>query len=379
MGESGKGGASTASRASPHLHSLSKLSKDQFGVCRQFIDNLAENNVSFFVMAAYIILSRGVHATDGRRISTYDAPQISAKSGADDDLVSGAMEWLKQHKAIESVEVKVGKEVVKRWLLNDGKSDIFLPTLLIDGGGIAPLMSLYRPEIESEEEELQQTDHLVLLCVMYQFHDMELFGGVNPRAGLYRYWLSTTHVASRPIVNIINSDAAIFEVSGETELVYERFSEQALSYVINTEERIFRFLRALRQLLYAGFIYEVLQIWDANPNDPDEDEAIPLYTVYVHDPIAQEIDPSLQKIIQRVAYRLGLKDGYQEFTASDYERGVAVKFRYVADKQAGGYPLGIFRLKYRTLLDEQRVFVDAERLRADAWLRELQFMYYQQE
>ncbi len=160
--------------------------------------------------------------------------------------------------------------------------------------------------------------------------------------------------------------------------MFEKFADHALSYVKDRDERIDRFFNSLWNLRHLGFVYEVSQIWDGDPHDVDGGEAMPLYTHYVHDQTARELDPSLQKEIQRVAYRLGVMDGYQEFSESDYTNAEAVKFRYVADKQVGGYPIGVYRLKYRHKSTEMSVDIDGESRRANAWLKELQELHLQQ-
>lgn len=353
-----------------------KRDRYSFMVSSKFVLMLAESKVDFTVILSYILLARGVEQLDDRRTTSTNAGFIISKTQWEEDTVKNAIEWLRQHDYIELVDVIENKEKVSHWQIKDGQLDILLPVTLIDGNGVTPLTRLYSPRILSEEDNLRQMDHLVAICMLYLYNNMALYAGINPRIGLYREWLDFNEAANGPVLNILNSDAAIYEVRGRTMVHYENFANALFTYIADPNERLTRIANSLQKLVLNGFLYETTQIWDGNPIIKGEDEAQPMYTIYIHDPISKTDEPELQRMIQRVAYRLGIKDGYKEFTEADYEKGESVNFRYVADKQVGGYPIGVFRLKFRILSDNDVTAVDVERVRAASWLSELQVLNY---
>lgn len=352
-----------------------------FSVNSATIHDLAQQDVGFEVMMTYIILARGVSIRSLRRISSYNAPLIVSKTGLEAVKVESALRWLVKQNIIAFQESGDVQDRVGKWVLQDGKQDIYLPAVLTDNKRqLPPIMRLHSPPVPGNQEPEYKVDDLVALMMLYMFQDMEKYGGIDPRAGLYRQWANVAdnkHYQNQ-IINIIGSDAAIFEIGGATELVFEKFADYALSYVSDRDARRERFFNALWHLQHLGFVYEVSQIWDSDPNAVDGREALPLYTHYVHDQTARGQDPSLQKEIQRVAYRLGVTDSYNEFTELDYTNAESVRFRYVADKQVGGYPIGVYRLKYRHKSTEVSVNNDSESQRANDWLRELRELHLQQ-
>lgn len=353
-----------------------KRDRNSFMVSSKFILTLAEAKVDFTVILSYILLARGVDQLDARRTTTSNAAFIQTKTQWESDAVNHAIEWLKQQDYIELVEVIEEKEKTTHWQIKDGQLDTLLPITLIDGNGVTPLTRLYSPRILSEEDNLRQIDHLVAICMLYLYNDMTLYGGVNPRIGLYRKWNDFDENNNKPVLNILNSDAAIYLVSGPTVVHYEGFAKALFPYIADTNERLSRVANSLQKLVLNGFLYETVQIWDGNPITQSGAEAQPMYTIYIHDPISKTDEPELQRMIQRVAYRLGIKDGYKEFTEDDYEKAESVNFRYVADKQVGGYPIGIFRLRFKLMSDNDINAVDVDRVRAAAWLNELQVLNY---
>ena len=47
------------------------------------------------------------------------------------------------------------------------------------------------------------------------------------------------------------------------------------------------------------------------------------------------------------------------------------KFRYIANSKHGGYPIGIYRLKYRAKTSDTGKGIEAERTRVSHWKNEL--------
>lgn len=352
-----------------------------FSVSSATIRALAEDDAGFEVMMAYIILARGVSIRSARRVSAYSAQHIVAKTHLEQARVETALRTLARKGIVALQDNPDTQDKGVRWVLEDGAQDIYIPTILTDNKRMPPpIMRLQHVPVPGHPEPEFMVDDLVALLMLYMFQDMEKCGGIDPRAGLFRQWAVVAGSAFYPhqVVNIIGSDAAIFEVGGATELMFDRFADHAFSHVNDSDARRDRFFNALWHLRHLGFVYEVSQIWDSDPNAADGSESMPLYTHYVHDQTARTLDPSLQKEIQRVAYRLGVMDSYDEFTERDYTNAEAVRFRYVADKQVGGYPIGIYRLKYRHTSADISVNNDGESQRANAWLQELKALHLQQ-
>jgi hypothetical protein len=340
-----------------------------FSVSSATIQRIAEEQAGFAVMMTYVMLARGAGNNGTLRMSSYTAQNISSRTQLEHARIEEAVRWLTDKKIIA---VPQEHHEHFKWVMQDDQQDIYLPASLTDSKHQAPpMMRLFDPQAQAS------VDKLVVLLTLYMYQDMEKCGGIDPRAGLYRHWRLAKEAIQHPVTNIVGADAAMFEVHGATEIAFMRFADIALHYIIDPVIREERFLQTFDRLKQAGFMYEIVQIWDSDPNDTDGFEAKPLYTHYVHDQIARGKEPFMQKEIQRVAYRLGIRDGYKEFTEEEYNRADMVKIRFVADKQVGGYPMGIFRLRYRHKSAQESMLADGESKRANAWLREMQHAYHQ--
>ena len=83
-----------------------------------------------------------------------------------------------------------------------------------------------------------------------------------------------------------DTNAALYEIAGGNQMVYGKFPAEALCYVTDETEREVRFWDAFHNLSRFGFVYEVIQVWSA---DPEKDKkAVPLYTLYVKSRHARE-------------------------------------------------------------------------------------------
>ena len=116
-------------------------------------------------------------------------------------------------------------------------------------------------------------------------------------------------------------------------------------------------------------------------------KAEPLYTLYVHDRHARESEPYLQKEIHSAALRRGDMDEHVEFAHLGMEKmGIygseggniigeagqpTGRFRYIANKKAGAFPIGIYRLRFRPKTRDTGRGMAAEKQRVDSWINSL--------
>ena len=174
------------------------------------------------------------------------------------------------------------------------------------------------------------------------------------------------------MVDVEGTNAALYEIEGSNSTMYLEFAGKALFYVADKEERSIRFWDAFHNLEKLGFMYEVTQVWSG---DPDKDKkAEPLYTLYIHDRHARESEPYLSKDIHNAAIRRGAMDAYSEFppTRNNFfgnsENIVGTgRFRYIANKKVGGFPLGIYRLRFRAATKDAGKGMLAEKSRVNNW------------
>lgn len=335
---------------------------------------------------AYMVLARGVNRRGDMRVSTHGAQSIFKRTGMSYTKAEAALEWLHENNLIHkpASETVLGKGVSKartvKWVLTKhmDELDVALANTLIEGVGRGkdnpPLMRIYLGASMGKHGVVADArlDALMLLVHLYRHHTFADCGGVNPRAGIYSNWVAADNVEGEQVTDIPNSNGALFEIaSSEQVTMFTNFAAEALFYVEDIDERNLRFWDAFHSLTKMGFMYEALQIWSSNPNGTDKKArtAEPLYTLYIRDRHARASEPYLQKVIHSTAFRTGAMDRYSEFTAWDYEESnlQSGRFRYIAHKKSGGYPIGIYRLRFRPhTLDTGRGLA-AEQKRVNEW------------
>jgi hypothetical protein len=295
-------------------------------------------------LLAYLVLSRGTGRS--QTVSTHGANSISVRTGLSRHGAVNALNWLEENSIIkraEETDEKVKKRKA-RWHLVETREveELALSNSLLDGIGRGennpPMARLY------EEAKLgshcvvadARLDALLVLLCLYRHHHIADCGGVNPRSGIYRYWHAAEDRYGNKVQDIKGTGAALFEIGGGNVSAFSRFSKEALFNVEDDKERTERFWHAFHSLCKLGFVYEVIQIWN---EDPVKDErAGPLYTLYVRDRHARQSDPYLSRQIHEVGLRCGALDSYVEFSADvPFDSG---RFRYIASKSEGGYPIG---------------------------------------
>jgi hypothetical protein len=223
---------------------------------------------------------------------------------------------------------------------------------------------------------------------LYIHQDMQACGGINPRSGIYREWVPAHNPAwvteediaegkLSSIQNIEGTNAALYEIQGNNNVVFTNFAKEALFYVKHEADRHSRFWNAFGNLKRLGFIYEVTQIWNDNPNGKNGRKAEPLYTLYVHDRHAREREPYLQKEVHEVAFRRDAMDRTYTFYDPDNESCFinTGRFRFIAHKETGGFPIGIYRLRFRPKTRDVGLGIDAEIQRFERWESILRKLY----
>lgn len=338
---------------------------------------------------AYLVLSKGVNRR--RRpdkpdafISTYGAQAIHKQTGISYTKAEAAIQWLLENGFIakaegESIPAQLGKgndrKHKSRWLLTrsaEQPDDIALANALVDGIGKGknnpPLMRIYN-DIKLGANCIvadSRLDAIMVLAHLYKHHNFADCGGINPRSGLYREWVAANNNWDEKTTEIEGTNASLYEIEGTQNTVFNHFAGEALFYIKDEAERYARFWEAFNNLKDFGLLYEVTQIWDANPNGSEGRRAEPLYTLYVHDRHARESEPYLQTAIHNLAFKAGAIDRYTEFS-DDYSNIKSGRFRYIANTKTGGYPIGIYRLRYRAGTTDTGIGLSAERSRVNRW------------
>lgn len=354
--------------------------------------SLIKNKVGFFVvdfsqliqiietggsakeLMAYLVLRRGAGS---KTISTHGANSTAVRTGMTYTSAEHALAWLAENQFIALAPESAKRR--PRWKISesDNPQELPLSNSLIDGIGKGkqnpPLARIYNDLPLGKRCLLadSQMDTLMLLLQMYQNHHLAEFGGVNPKLGLFREWDAASNSYGNKYQDLPGTNAALYEITRANTTIRASFCDAALFYVEDTDERRLRFKEAFGNLKAMGLFYEVTQIWSADPLT--DESAHPLYTLYVHDRHARETDPYLSKEIHETAFRLGAMDMYDEFSdCTDSANIIGTnRFRYVATKQNGAFPIGIFRLRFRPHTRDVGKGMAAEQRRVDQWAAQL--------
>lgn len=337
---------------------------------------------------AYMVLSKGVnrrHRPDKADafISTYGALAIHKQTGISYTKAEAAIQWLLENgfigKAVgDAIPAQLGKgndrKHKSRWLIARTlePQDIALANALVDGIGKGktnpPLMRIYN-DIKLGANCMvadSRLDAIMVLAHLYRHHTFADCGGINPRSGLYRNWVATNNSWDEQAIEVEGTNATLYEIEATQNTVFNQFASEALFYIKDEAERHARFWEAFTNLKDFGLLYEVTQVWDANPNGSNGRRAEPLYTLYVHDRHARESEPYLQKAIHSLAFKAGAMDRYIEFFDDD-SNIKSGRHRYIANSKTGGYPIGIYRLRYRAGTTDTGIGMAAEHSRVNRW------------
>jgi hypothetical protein len=344
---------------------------------------------------AYMVLSKGVnrrHRPDNLNrptafITSYGALAIHKQTGISYTKAEGAIKWLLENRFIgkaegESIPAQLGKgkdrKHKSRWLIGRTLEpiDIALANALVDGIGRGktnpPLMRIYN-DIKKLGAYCgvadSRLDAIMVLAHLYRHHTFADCGGINPRSGLYRNWVAANNNLDEHATEVEGTNATLYEIEATQDTVFIQFASEALFYIKDETERHARFWEAFTNLKDFGLLYEVTQIWDANPNGSNGRRAEPLYTLYVHDRHARESEPYLQTDIHNLAFKAGAMDRYSEFSSDDkdFSNIKSGRHRYIANSKTGGYPIGIYRLRFRAGTTDTGIGMAAEKNRVNRW------------
>lgn len=350
------------------------------------IDRMVSLGAASEDVLAYMVLARGVNRRGDMRVSTHGAQSIFKRTGMSYTKAEAALEWLHGNNFIHKPanETVLGKGVNKartvKWVLTAhiDELDVALANTLIEGVGRGkdnpPLMRIYLEVSMGKHGVIADArlDAVMLLVHLYRHHTFADCGGVNPRAGIYSNWVAADNVEGEQVTDIPNSNGALFEIASSGQVtMFTKFAAEALFYVEEIDERNLRFWDAFHSLNKMGFMYEAIQVWTSNPNGTDKKArtAEPLYTLYIKDRHARASEPYLQKDIHSTAFRTGAMDSYSEFSRwddgeSSFQSG---RFRYIAHNKSGGYPIGIYRLRFRPHTVDTGRGMAAEQNRVNQW------------
>lgn len=351
------------------------------------IDRMVELGATAEDVLAYMVLARGVNRRGDMRVSTHGAKSMEKRTGMSYTKAEESIKWLHENKFIHQPadEVQLGKGISKarkgKCLLTEplDEIEVALANSLVEGVGRGknnpPLMRIYL-ETELNKHGViadARLDALMLLVHLYRHHTFSDCGGVNPRSGIYSNWEAAENVVGEQITDIPNSNGALYEIKSSGQVtMFTKFAAESLFYIEDSDERKLRFWDAFHTLTKKGFIYEVTQIWTSNPNGSDKKArtAEPLYTLYIHDRHARASEPYLQKEIHNTAFRTGVMDASNEFGHPDAREYTSIgsgRFRYIAHKKSGGYPIGIYRMRFRPHTVDTGRGITAEHNRVNQW------------
>jgi hypothetical protein len=376
-----------------------------FAACVDTIRDIVRQGGTAEQISCFIVLARH---TQGRgnwqyRASTAGAKALADKAGVTHRRATKELTWLNKNAAPDKepfiqtrdeiltiaehpISEYLGKgqsrQTKIRWVLRELSEDddrkVYLSHTLIDGigqGKNKPPLSriIEQTPLPKHTWDIKSAklDSIMVLLLMYQHHDLKDSGGVDPRAGLYREWEHTG--LSELLDSAKEFDLLPFtlqEIKRGDQFVFNSFAKEALFYIEDEEERHRRFWFAFNNLNKLGFFYEVVEIWDSNPLKQDDAEL--LYPLYIFDSYGRKNDPFVAKDIHSALIDCSALEGMavREFFDEIEVNRIAPKqyqqCRYVVTT-TGGYPLSVFRLRFRPATRDTGRGMEAEELRADSW------------
>ena len=354
------------------------------------IDSMVKGGASADDVLAYLVLSKGINKKNDIQLTSYGAQAVYKRTGMTYTRAEGAIQWLLANGYIakaegEGIPAQLGKGTSRkhkpRWVLTQeaDTQSTALANALIEGIGRGkdnpPLMRIYN-EIPLGKHCIiadSRLDTVMVLVHLYWHHHFADCGGINPSV-LYREWVSAENAVDEQVTDIEGTNAALYEIKGTANYVLHSLANEAMFYNEDKAERFARFWEAINNIKSLGLLYEVTQVWDSNPNGLNGRKAQPLYTLYIHDRHARESEPYLQKAIHTFAFKTGVMDASNEFGYPEYKEFTAIgsgQFRYIASKKTGGYPIGIYRLRFRPHTQDTGIGMAAETKRVGEWANNL--------
>lgn len=351
------------------------------------VDRMVQQGAGAEEVMAYLVLVRGT-SSRSKGVTTHGANSIATRTGMTYYRAEQALDWLASvdytEKLVDDTD-QPNKKRKARWRILENPDVLELPLAnsLLDGIGRGkahpPLERIYNNVSLGKHlvKADARLDALMVLLRLYLHHSLADFGGVNPRCGVFRQWVATENSYGERVVDLEDTNAALYEIEGGSKMVYGKFSAEALFYVTDEAERRVRFWDAFYNLSRFGFVYEAIQVWSA---DPEKDKkAEPLYTLHVKDRHARTQDPYLSREIHNAAFRCGALEPHEEFNVEDElneARNIigTGRFRFIATRKSGGFPIGIYRLRFRPHTRDTSKGMAVERRRVGEWAQCLRYL-----
>ena len=347
------------------------------------VDRMVQQGAGAEEVMAYLVLVRGT-SVRSKGVSTHGANSIAIRAGMThhrSELAMGELAADGYIKKLDGIEDMVKKRR-PRWQITEAPDgpEVALANTLVDGIGRGrehpPLARIYNDVGLGKHCVMADArlDTIMVLLHLYRHQSLADYGGINPRDGVFRQWVEAENSYGEKVLDM-GGNAALYEIQGGGNTVFNKFAAEALFYVGDQDERHIRFWDAFNNLHRLGLLYEVIQVWTA---DPERDKkAEPLYTLYVFDRHAREKEPYLSRAIHAAALRCGTLDAYEEFPPGVGWEGSGNiigtgRFRFVANKKTGGFPIGIYRLKFRPHTRDTGKGMEAEKRRVEKWANALE-------
>lgn len=198
----------------------------------------------------------------------------------------------------------------------------------------------------------------------YFHHDLDIFGGLDPRTVFYQLEESTnTYEQSQ--IEIPGTNLVCHEIQLGAMNALEKFVLDCLPNA--HEQKVERFWQGFYNLSDMGLLYKVTKVWRGNPTEPSGRSAEILYTLYVNDFHARQAAPYLQKEIHRFLLKNSVLLPEHEFFYDDESNIVdSGRFRFLS-QSAEDNAVGIFRLRFHPRTRNTGIGVQAELQRVAEW------------
>lgn len=365
-----------------------------FSVDIEVIKSIVKSGGGAEDVMGYLILSRHTNSRAKSPYTTAGANAVANKAGITNRHAEKVLSWLSLSESIsgqirqfifhrldyiemthEEIPEYLGagknSRTKVRWVLGESPEPtlLYLANGLVDGIGKGkenpPLARIISQTQMGKNINIHKArlDSIMLLLNMYLYHELGSCGGVDPRVGFYRSW---ENEEQNEDIYYDDLPYKAQDIGGSNEIMFTAFSEKSLFYISDNDERNKRFWHAFKNLKKLAFIYEVLQIWDDDPHKNERAE--PLYPLYVFDRHARKAEPYLAKVIHRTIINIGAFSDVENFFDSlrDIRGSNKYLFRY-AVPQDGGFPLSVFRLRFRAKTRDNFIGMEQEIRRADYW------------
>lgn len=338
-----------------------------FSVELNQVDQMVREGAGSTEVIVYLVLARGAGA---KKASRWGMKSCETYTGLTYHKAEKASDWLQEKGFIK--DISEGRK--RQWVFRKSEHGVpvYLSNALIDGIGAGkenPPMNRLHNDLKMGEygfKEEARLDTLMVLLHLYRHQSLRDFGGVNPASGLYRAWSAASGYYGSHAALVTGSNTAIYEIEGEPSTVYTAFMAETLFYVEDKAERSARFWAAFENLRRLGWLYETTQVWSDDPSK--NSRAVPFYTLYVHDKHARDTDPYLSRDVHEVAVAddSDFKLHVWRVSESEQPTKVSKQLRYIAPI-GKGFPIGIYRLKFRPHTKDTGKGMTEEQHRVDEW------------